>query len=103
MSAHELETMMAVIPAPTDKRTVRTKLNERFLDVLYEDFYENGHAAVRDVRMLAPDKYLKMVADLMPKDFNLTHDASDAFASIWQNMQNATPLVIEHDMDEGIG
>lgn len=101
MSAHELETMMRPLVA-LDNRTARQKLSERFVDVLHRDFEIYGAEAVSTVRVTSPDKYLKLIADLVPKDFNLQHDASDAFVNIWQNMSAHNALVIEHDMSEGM-
>ena len=60
----------------------RTKLGEQFLSALQEDFQEHGVAAIQTVRAERPHDYLKVIASLMPKDFNLNvnnmDDASDA-------------------------
>lgn len=59
------------------------KLSEEFLAALAEDFAKHGAAAIRTMRKRSPAQYVRMVADLMPKDFTvnlLTHE--DALAQL---------------------
>jgi len=48
------------------------KLSEGFLRKLHKDFRENGMAAIERVREETPGVYLKMIADLMPKEAHVT-------------------------------
>lgn len=49
----------------------RNKLSEDFVAALQEDFQEHGKSAIQTVRADKPDQYLKVIASLVPKDFNL--------------------------------
>lgn len=64
----------------------RNKLSEDFISALSSDFDEHGVQAIKDVRENYPQTYVKVVADLVPKDVNLKHDASDTFKNIWMKM-----------------
>lgn len=61
----------------------RNKLGEDFIKAMQEDFHEHGVAAIETVRTERPHEYLKVIASLLPKDVNLSHDMTDAFAKIW--------------------
>ncbi len=49
----------------------RTKLADQFLKDIYEDWKEHGIEAIKKVRVKKPDVYLRVVADLIPKDIKL--------------------------------
>lgn len=48
------------------------KLSESFLKALSDDFEVHGVDAIIKVRSEKPDAYLRIVADLVPKDVNIT-------------------------------
>lgn len=56
---------------PGRKKGSRNKLGEDFITALAEDFEANGVAVIQAVRDKKPEVYLKVVADLLPKDLNL--------------------------------
>lgn len=62
----------------------RHNLAESFLKKLYKDFQEHGEAAIERARITEPAKYCKMVADLLPKDFQLTAKADEGFVELWK-------------------
>lgn len=62
----------------------RNKLSEDFVLALAEDFETHGKTAIQNVRETKPEVYVRVVADLVPKDFNLNHNASDAFVGLWK-------------------
>ena len=76
-------------PAGRPKGT-RNKISTDFLNAITEDFELYGTEAIKAVRENKPEAYLKIVADLVPKDINLKHDASEAFANIWQMIGGGT-------------
>jgi hypothetical protein len=45
----------------------RSKLETAFVEAVLEDFYEHGREAIRKTREKAPDRYLKLVQELLPK------------------------------------
>jgi hypothetical protein len=69
----------------------RNKLSEDFISELAVKFEEQGPAVIDRVIEESPAKFLQMVADLVPRDFNLTHDAGDAFLALWQGMAGGKP------------
>ena len=64
----------------------RNKLTEDFVKTLADDFEEHGEQAIRDVREGHPQVYVRVVADLVPKNVKMEHDASDTFKNIWKAM-----------------
>src|SRR5262245_23589977 len=51
----------------------KDKISEEFVAALAADFAKHGIAVIAKVRQRAPAVYLRIVADLVPKDFNLKH------------------------------
>lgn len=49
----------------------RNKLNEKFIEALYEDFQAHGEEAIAEVRQTDPGSYLRIVASLVPKQLNI--------------------------------
>jgi hypothetical protein len=49
----------------------KNRVAEDFVRAIADDFAEHGKAVIEKVRLEKPDTYLKLVADLVPKDFNL--------------------------------
>jgi hypothetical protein len=49
----------------------KDRLSNEFLSALAADFTKHGDAVIAAVRRKAPAVYLRIVADLVPKDLNL--------------------------------
>ena len=49
----------------------KNRVAEDFVKALADDFAEHGKAVIEKVRLEKPGTYLKLVADLVPKDFNV--------------------------------
>ena len=49
----------------------RTKLGEAFITALQKDFEANGEVVIQEVRATKPGQYLKVIASLLPKQFEL--------------------------------
>lgn len=62
----------------------RNKISEAFIHAMAEDFDAYGVDAIRRVREDKPDVYLRIVADLVPKELDVKHDGSIAFSNLWQ-------------------
>jgi hypothetical protein len=56
----------------------RNKLDELFVEALYKDFKEGGVEAIRACRTEKPDVYLKVIAQVVPKQVDLNADKSVA-------------------------
>ena len=57
------------------------KLSEEFLAALAADFEEHGAAVIARVREEEPDRYLKVVAPIPPKDINVSTNPFDEEAT----------------------
>jgi hypothetical protein len=69
----------------------RNKLSEDFISELAAKFEVQGPSVIDRVIEESPARFLQMVADLVPKDFNVKHDAGDAFLALWQGMAGGKP------------
>jgi hypothetical protein len=49
----------------------RNKLSEDFVAALYNDFQEHGSAAIAACRAEKPDVYVRVIANLLPKDMTI--------------------------------
>jgi hypothetical protein len=56
------------IGGPGRPKGSRNKLGEDFLKVLATDFEQHGQAVIEKVRETKPEIYLRVIADLLPKD-----------------------------------
>lgn len=52
-------------------RSSRHKLSEDFLRALKNDFKEHGITAIQDCRKVDPAAYVRVIANLLPKDINI--------------------------------
>lgn len=84
----------------------RNKLGEAFLDKLYEDFQEHGVEAIQEVRTTKPDAYLKVIAQVLPKqiDANLkpSDELTDLSESIHATVNFLSRFAIEAGSEEDI-
>jgi Family of unknown function (DUF5681) len=62
----------------------RNRLGRAFLEALEADFSEHGVEAIEKVRETKPEVYIKIVADLLPKEANLNMDNGEAFTKLWR-------------------
>lgn len=49
----------------------KNKISEKFITAITADFEQHGETVIAKVRSEKPENYLKIVADLVPKDFNI--------------------------------
>jgi hypothetical protein len=50
---------------------------------LEADFNKFGSQAIALVRVKKPEVYMRVVADLLPKEANINVEASEAFVKLW--------------------
>ena len=62
----------------------RQRLGTAFLEALEADFSEHGVDAIERVWRDKPEVYIKLVADLVPKEANLNIDNGEAFTKLWR-------------------
>ena len=51
----------------------KNKITKAFLKALTEDFLEHGEEVLERVRKESPDVYLRLVAQLVPRDIDVKH------------------------------
>jgi hypothetical protein len=61
----------------------RNRLGTQFLEALEADFNKFGCQAIALVRERKPEVYMRVVADLLPKEANINVEASEAFVKLW--------------------
>lgn len=55
----------------------RNKLGEAFVEALHDDFNEHGLSVIEKVRAEKPDQYLKVIAQVIPKEVHHTVEEYD--------------------------
>ena len=60
------------------------KISEKFISALTADFEQHGETVISQVRADKPEQYLKIVADLVPKDVNLGQDGPFRMTIEWK-------------------
>jgi len=66
----------------------RNRLGTQFLEALEADFNKFGPQAVALVREMKPEVYIKVVADLLPKEANINVEAGEAFVQLWKKISD---------------
>jgi hypothetical protein len=61
----------------------RNRLSTHFLEALETDFSQFGPEAIVLVREKRPEVYVRVVADLLPKEANINVEAGEAFVKLW--------------------
>jgi hypothetical protein len=52
----------------------RNRLSHTFLEALQKDFAEHGEEAIKICRIERPAEYCKMVAGLLPRELDISHN-----------------------------
>jgi hypothetical protein len=50
----------------------RNKISTAFLEALAADFEQHGEAAIKSMRVEKPAEYVKVIASILPKEFEIT-------------------------------
>jgi hypothetical protein len=64
----------------------RNRLGTQFLEALETDFKQFGPQAIALVREKKPEIYMRVVADLLPKEANINVEAGEAFVNLWRRI-----------------
>jgi len=73
----------------------RNKLSQQFLDDLWAHWQGHGPSAIAELCDTNPYGYVKVVADLLPKDIKLTVHAGERLERILEALEAATAPMIE--------
>jgi hypothetical protein len=68
----------------------KNRFSEDFWRDLANDWAEHGLDAIRAVRTADPAKYLMACVNVLPKDLNVKHEATDAFVNLWKLISDGT-------------
>ena len=63
-------------------------MGSQFLEALEADFKQHGSQAIALVREKKPEVYIKVVADLLPKEANINVEAGEAFVQLWKKISD---------------
>jgi hypothetical protein len=86
---------------PTGRpKGARNRLGTAFLEALEADFNKHGVDAVEQVRQKKPEVYIKVVADLLPKEANINVEASEAFVQMWRRISDGLGDALADCLDE---
>jgi hypothetical protein len=72
----------------------RSKLNEQFLQAMFDDFTLHGVDAIAKVRNEKPDQYLKVVASILPKEIEAGEETINALAELLTRIDGRTRTII---------
>jgi hypothetical protein len=80
----------------------RNRLGTQFLEALEADFNQFGPQAIGQVREKKPDVYMRVVADLLPKEATINVEAGEAFVNLWRKISEGLgdELAAKLDDDE---
>jgi hypothetical protein len=72
----------------------RSKLGEAFIQAMHDDFQKHGPEVVAKVRDEKPDQYLKVIASILPKEFELGEETQDILATLLGRIDGRTRAVL---------
>ena len=78
----------------------RNRLGTQFLEALEADFNRFGIQAIALVRERKPKTYMRVVADLLPKEANVNVEAGEAFVNLWRNISEGFGDELACHLDE---
>jgi hypothetical protein len=78
----------------------RNRLGTQFLEALEADFKQHGAEAIEQVRQKKPEVYIKVVADLLPKEANINVEAGEAFLELWRKISDGLGDELADRLDE---
>ena len=77
----------------------RNRLGTQFLEALEADFNKFGSQAIALVREKKPETYMRVVADLLPKEANINVEAGEAFVELWRRISDGLGDDLAERMD----
>ena len=77
----------------------RNRLGTQFLEALETDFNRFGPQAIALVREKKPEVYIKVVADLLPKEANINVEAGEAFVNLWRRISDGLGEELADSLD----
>ena len=78
----------------------RNRLGTQFLEALEVDFNQFGAQAIALVRERKPEVYMRVVADLLPKEANINVEAGEAFVNLWRKISEGLGDELVDRLDE---
>ncbi len=78
----------------------RNRLGTQFLEALEADFNQFGPQAIALVREKKPETYMRVVADLLPKEANINVEAGEAFVNLWRKISEGLGDELANQLDE---
>jgi hypothetical protein len=57
------------------RQGARNRISTAFLQALASDFQEHGEEAIKIMRIERPSEYVKVIASVLPKEFEISHSS----------------------------
>ena len=77
----------------------RNRLGTQFLEALEADFNQFGPQAIALVREKKPEVYIKVVANLLPKEANINVGAGEAFVNLCRRISDGLGEELANSLD----
>ena len=77
----------------------RNRIGTQFLEALEADFNKHGAQAIEQVRQKKPEVYMRVVADLLPKEANINVEAGEAFVKLWGRISDGLGEELADSLD----
>ena len=85
MNENSLKNLRPFRPGnPGRPKGSKNKYAEQFWADLQAEWEIGGRAVIKRVMAEEPAKFLAVAANVLPKDVNVKHEATDAFVQLWQ-------------------
>jgi hypothetical protein len=68
----------------------RNRISEAFISAMSDDFDTHGVGVIERVREEDPCTYLKLVAGLVPREYQVTPETAEGFAKVWEALGQAS-------------
>src|SRR6476620_9617061 len=80
-------------------KCARNRLGTQFLEALEADFNQFGSQAIALVREKKPEIYMRVVADLLPKEANINVEAGEAFVNLGRRISDGLGEELADSLD----
>ncbi len=80
----------------------RSKLGEQFIQDMYADWQKHGTEVISTVRDEKPDVYLKVIASILPKEFELGEETQDVLATLLGRVDGRTRAIVPNATNDGV-
>src|SRR5262245_29733657 len=96
----QIENRVTSSPSSRVRAAIPRGVGTQFLEALEADFKQHGPQAIALVREKKPEVYIRVVADLLPKEANINVEAGEAFLELWRKISDGLGDELAGRLDE---